>query len=78
MNADDDKACGPGTRCRCSPCRCAQCGDVIGLYEPLVAELGDDVMHASLISIDRVGPRGNAIAYHDGCYRQHRQAAPRT
>jgi hypothetical protein len=41
---------------------------VVGLYEPLVAVLGSDVIYASLLAIDRSGPFGEALAYHDACY----------
>lgn len=70
MGTSNDSSCGSGTRCHCSPCRCVKCGCVVGVYEPLVAVLGGQATHASLLSIDRSGPLGQALAYHDACYRE--------
>lgn len=42
---------------------------MVGVYEPLVAVLEGQVVHASLLAIDRSGALGQALAYHDACYR---------
>lgn len=69
MSSRHDKGRIPGNRCHCSPCLCVECGDVIGVYEPLVAVLGEHATHASLLAIDLSGVLGQALAYHEVCFR---------
>ncbi|MGD0455392.1 MAG: hypothetical protein ABSB69_17535 [Solirubrobacteraceae bacterium] len=49
------------------PLRCRHCGDVIGVYEPLVALAEGRVCETSLAATaDCVDP--DAICYHRACY----------
>jgi hypothetical protein len=52
------------------PPRCAHCGDVIGVYEPVVVVLGDDIHLGSRASCP--DPPPGAVLYHDECHKGRR------
>lgn len=48
--------------------RCAQCGEIIGAYEPMSVILGDGSRHAgSRLSLDVLLGKPDSIAVHEGC-----------
>lgn len=47
--------------------RCARCGDVIGIYEPLIVVSGDRVRETSLAAEPEL-PLAGAEHYHRACY----------
>lgn len=47
--------------------RCVRCGDVIGVYEPLVACVGDAARETSRAAEPDVGDHG-AELYHRECF----------
>ncbi|MGD1050508.1 MAG: hypothetical protein ABR947_05505 [Solirubrobacteraceae bacterium] len=47
--------------------RCVHCGDVIGVYEPLVAQTGDEVRETSRAAEPDVAEHG-ARLYHRECF----------
>jgi hypothetical protein len=49
------------------PPNCARCGDVIGVYEPLVEVLGELARHTSRAAEPGVCTTGGAC-YHRACY----------
>ena len=49
------------------PLRCTRCGDVIGVYEPLVAQTGDEVRETSRAAEPDVAEHG-AQLYHRECF----------
>ena len=48
------------------PPRCARCGDVVGVYEPYVLVVGDDILYASRASRPDLPPDG--LLYHGECH----------
>jgi hypothetical protein len=58
------------------PPRCVDCGDVIGVYEPLVAMVGDGIPRETSRAAE---PRWVAAApgaiYHSDCYRTRRMGS---
>ena len=57
------------------PLRCACCGDVIGVYEPLIALAGGRARETSLAA-EAVPAEGRADCYHRACYDAHRHTRP--
>jgi hypothetical protein len=47
--------------------RCAHCGEVIGVYEPLVAQSAGSVRETSL-AVEPQWPREQACCYHRACF----------
>lgn len=47
--------------------RCEHCGDVIGVYEPLVVRAGDEVRETSCAAEPAL-PLAHAEHYHRECY----------
>lgn len=62
----------PGLGGRFEPVRCAHCGDVIGVYEPLVARAGDEVRESSRAAEPDVADHG-AVLYHRECFAALKQ-----
>jgi hypothetical protein len=53
------------------PPRCAHCGDVIGVYEPLLEVVGDALeRETSRAAEPDLSLAGGAAWYHAGCYRR--------
>ena len=46
---------------------CAHCGDVIGVYEPLIVHLDDEVRETSLAAEADL-PSAAAAHYHEACH----------
>jgi len=55
------------------PMRCAHCGDVIGVYEPLIALAEGRARETSLAAEPGAADRGDSH-YHRACY-EHRRCA---
>ncbi|MGO9320578.1 MAG: hypothetical protein ACLQBY_07230 [Solirubrobacteraceae bacterium] len=53
------------------PMRCAHCGDVIGVYEPLIATAEGRARETSLAAEALSASRGTDC-YHRACYELHR------
>ena len=51
--------------------RCAHCGDVIGVYEPLVAFAGQRARETS-VAAESLSADGAADYYHRACYDAYR------
>jgi hypothetical protein len=47
--------------------RCEHCGDVIGVYEPLVVRLGDEIRETSRAAEPEL-PLAHAQHYHRECF----------
>jgi hypothetical protein len=58
---------GAGLGGRFEAVRCVHCGDVIGVYEPLVAQTGDEVRETSRAAEPDVAEHG-AQLYHRECF----------
>lgn len=61
----------PGGRdaMRVQPSPCANCGEVIGVYEPLVAvHGGGQTINASLLTLDPDVDLRHAHTYHSACF----------
>jgi DNA-directed RNA polymerase subunit N (RpoN/RPB10) len=52
---------------RFEPVRCVHCGDVIGVYEPLVARVGDETRETSRAAEPDVALQGTEL-YHRACF----------
>jgi hypothetical protein len=50
------------------PLRCARCGELIGVYEPLVHVIGETVRRTSRAADPEIATQTGCF-YHDGCYR---------
>jgi hypothetical protein len=49
--------------------RCAQCGDVLGVYEPLIWETSDQALRTSLLRSPELSePGGLGSVFHHACY----------
>jgi hypothetical protein len=57
------------------PLRCVHCGEVIGVYEPLVALARGDARETS-VAAEAVPADGNADCFHRTCYDDHRHGRP--
>ncbi len=55
--------------------RCAHCGDVIGVYEPLIAMAGGRVRETSL-AVEASPTDGDADCFHRACYEDYRHSRP--
>lgn len=56
--------------------RCAWCGDVVGVYEPMVFVIDDEPLHSSLAARPDLAVTG-ATRYHRDCYETPELAAGR-
>lgn len=56
-----------------SPPRCRRCGEVIGVYEPLVVVSQHEPRRTSLAAAGQALPPGSA-AYHEACF-EHAELA---
>jgi hypothetical protein len=54
---------------------CAHCGDVIGVYEPLIVQLDGEVRETSLAAEGDL-PSAAAAHYHEACYAARGQDGP--
>lgn len=50
------------------PPTCAECGAVIGVYEPIVARLGDGTVVQTSLAAEPELERGEWSRYHRECY----------
>ncbi len=57
------------------PIRCRHCGDVVGVYEPLVALIGGSA-HETSLAVDATLAEREADFYHRACYEIHRHTRP--
>jgi len=57
------------------PLRCAHCGDVIGVYEPLIALAAGRARETSL-AVEAVRENCTADCYHRACYEDYRHTRP--
>jgi hypothetical protein len=57
--------------------RCRGCGEVIGVYEPIVVLVDGDARQTSLAASDGHDFEG-ADCYHRACYRVQHEDAPMT
>jgi len=57
------------------PLRCAHCGDVIGVYEPLVA-LDDGRARETSLAAEAAHANGHGDCYHRACYDAYRHTRP--
>jgi hypothetical protein len=57
------------------PLHCAHCGDVIGVYEPLIA-LARDRARETSVAAEAVPADSNADYYHRVCYDAYRHSQP--
>ncbi len=57
------------------PLRCVHCGDVIGVYEPLIALAGGRARETSLAA-EAAPADCTADCYHRACYEDHRHTRP--
>lgn len=48
--------------------RCAYCGDVIGVYEPLVVVSGDQLRSTALAAEPDAASDPDAVYLHDACH----------
>ncbi|HXW58123.1 MAG TPA: hypothetical protein VEJ23_01465 [Solirubrobacteraceae bacterium] len=54
--------------------RCRHCGDVIGVYEPMIALVGGEAVRTSIAADARTGAED---CFHDACYASmHGEDAP--
>jgi len=51
----------------CEPPRCASCGELIGVYEPIVVVKPDGALRETSIAADPQLETGGASLYHRGC-----------
>jgi len=57
------------------PLRCVHCGDVIGVYEPLIA-LAHGRARETSVAAEAVPADSQAECYHRACYDDYRHARP--
>jgi hypothetical protein len=57
------------------PLHCAHCGEVIGVYEPLVA-LASGRARETSVAAEALLADGRADYYHSACYDAHRHTIP--
>ena len=57
------------------PLRCAHCGDVIGVYEPLIA-LAEGRARETSLAAEPAAADWTADCYHRACYEHQRCAGP--
>jgi hypothetical protein len=57
------------------PLRCVHCGDVIGVYEPLVALAGGRARETS-VAAEAMPVDGDADYYHRACHDDYRHTIP--
>jgi hypothetical protein len=57
------------------PLRCVHCGEVIGVYEPLIA-LARGRARETSVAAEAVSADSNADCFHRTCYDNHRHARP--
>ena len=55
-----------------NPLTCAHCGDVIGVYEPLILT-GDGEIHETSLAAQRDVALARGAHYHRGCYAAREQ-----
>jgi hypothetical protein len=55
--------------------RCAHCGDVIGVYEPLVT-LVEGRAHETSLAAEASCAERDVERFHRACYHQHSHARP--
>ena len=51
--------------------RCAHCGDVIGVYEPMVMLTGSEALHTSYAAQPDLSPHSDY--YHGACHAQRQE-----
>jgi hypothetical protein len=57
------------------PLHCAHCGEVIGVYEPLVALAAGRARETS-VAAEALPADSHADHYHRACYETHRHTIP--
>jgi hypothetical protein len=57
------------------PLRCVHCGDVIGVYEPLIA-LAEGRAHETSLAAEASSAHHGTDCYHRACYDAHRHTPP--
>lgn len=57
------------------PLRCAHCGDVIGVYEPLIA-LADGRARETSLAAEAASADYNTDCFHRTCYDDYRHTRP--
>jgi hypothetical protein len=53
---------------RSNPVCCVLCGDVIGVYERMVEQVGEEIAVTSRAAQPQLSPRAGAAYYHATCF----------